>query len=178
MSEIEERVGSDEAQGESSLSVLSSLKERRQQVLEEQVLRLPIPRWDNPAITVKYKPVEHSFIRQAQNRVEKANKDRKADTEVEANADILIRGCVGVIAIVDGKEYSLRPGDENGEPTLFDQDLAENLGMESIGGKPPTARKVLQNLFITDGDILSAATELIRFSGYREAEADSTILGE
>jgi len=97
---------------------------------------------------------------------------------VEGNADILIRGCVGVVAIVDGKEYSLRPGDENGEPTKFDQDLAENLGVEGIGGRPPTARQVVRSLFLTDGDILSAASEVIRFSGYREAEADSTILGE
>lgn len=178
MSETEERVGSGEVEGGNSPSILSSLKERRQQVLEEQVLRLPVPRWNDPSIVVKYKPVDHSFIRQAQGRVEKANKDRQADVEVEANADILIRGCVGVVAVIDGKEYSLRPGDEDGEPTLFDPDLAENLGVEGIGGKPPTARKVLRSLFITDGDVLSAATELIKFSGYREAEADSTILGE
>lgn len=174
MSETEERVGSEGG----GISILSSLKERRQQVLEEQILRLPVPRWENPTIVVKYRPVEHSFIRQAQTKVEKATKDRRADVEVGANADILIRGCAGVIAVIDGKEYSLRPGDEHGEPTLFDQDLADNLGIDGSGGKPPTARQVLQTLFITEGDILSAASEVIRFSGYREAEADSTILGE
>lgn len=177
--ETEERVGSEDPQGESSSpSILSSLKERRQQVLEEQVLRLPIPRWNDPVIVVKYKPVDHGFIRSAQKRVEKANRDRTSDIELEANADILIRGCIGVVAVIDGKEYSLRPGDETGEPTLFDADLAENLGVEGSGGKPPTARQVLRNLFITDGDVLSAATEVIKFSGYREAEADSAILGE
>jgi hypothetical protein len=178
MSEFEERVGSDEVSRGGSPSILSSLKERRQQVLEEQVLRLPVPRWDNPTIVVLYKPVEHSFIRLAQTRVEKANGDKKGEVEVDANADILIRGCAGVVALLDGKEYSLRPGDEDGEPTLFDKDLAENLGVEGSGGKTPTARQVLRTLFITEGDIISASTELIKFSGYRETEADEAVLGE
>lgn len=159
-------------------SALFSLKERRQEVLEEQILHLPVPRWENPAIVVKYKPVEHSFIRAAQERVRKASNDKKAEVELLSNADMLIRGCVAVVAVVDGKEYSLRPGDEHGEPTRFDQDLAENLGVEGIGDKPPTARQVVRSLFITDGDILSAANEVVKFSGYREAEADSALVGE
>ena len=174
MSETEERVGSDQG----GISILSSLKERRQQVVEEQVKRLPVPRWSDPTIVVIYKPVEHQFIRQAQSRVEKSGKDKKAEAEVEANADILIRGCVAVVGVIDGKDYSLRLGDEYGEPTKFDQDLADNLGVEGVGGRPPPARHVVRSLFVTDGDILSAATEVISFSGYREAEADSTILGE
>lgn len=177
MSDIEERVGSEIARG-AAPSILSSLKERRQQVLEQQILRLPVPRWEDPVIVVHYKPVEHSFIRGAQERVKKAGTDKKADVEIDANADMLIRGCVGVVAIVDGKEYSLRPGDEEGEPTRFDADLAENLGIEGAGGKPPTARAVVRSLFITDGDILSAANELVKFSGYRETEADAAVVGE
>jgi len=57
MSETEERVGSEGGE----ISILSSLKERRQQVMEEQVKRLPVPRWNNPTIVVTYKPVEHSI---------------------------------------------------------------------------------------------------------------------
>lgn len=178
MSEFDERVGSDEVSVGASPSILSSLKERRQQVLEEQVLRLPVPRWDNPTIVVKYRPVEHSFIRRGQSAVEKAGKDKQAEVELNSNADILIRGCAGVVAILEGREYSLRRGDEHGDPTLFDQDLAENLGVEGSGGKPPTARQVVRTLFLTDGDILSAASELIRFSGYRETEADAAVVGE
>jgi hypothetical protein len=127
---------------------------------------------------VLYKPVTHSFIRTAQSRVEKAKRDKQAEVELDSNTDILIRGCAGVVAIVDGEEYSLRPGDENGDPTLFDGDLAENLGVEGSGGRHPTARQVVSALFLTQGDILSASTELIKFSGYRETEADSTLLGE
>lgn len=180
MSEFQERVGSDEVEvsrGAAS-SILSSLKERRKEVLEAQVLRLAVPRWEDPVIVIMYKPVEHGFIKSVQTRVEKAKADRRAEVEVEANVDILIRGCLGVVAIVDGKEYSLRPGDEEGEPTVFDADLAENLGVDGVGGKSPTARQVVRELFITDGDILSAANELIKFSGYQETEADSALVGE
>ena len=82
MSETEERVGSEGG----GVSILGSLKERRKQVMEEQVKRLPVPRWDNPTIIVLYKPVEHTFIKQAQARVEKAGKDKQAEVEVEGNA--------------------------------------------------------------------------------------------
>lgn len=157
------------------LSILGSLKERRQQVLEEQVLRLPVPRWDNPEIVVKYKPVEHTLIRQTQTRVEGIkDKAKKFEAEVDGNADLLIRGCVAVVAVVDGKEYSLRPDDPHGEPTVFDMDLAVNLGL----GDRATAREVVRALFISQGDIMSASQALVQFSGYRETEADSTVAGE
>lgn len=178
MYEEAERVGSEDEAAPIGLSILGSLKERRQQVLEEQVLRLPVPRWEDPSIVVRYKPVAHTFIRTAQNRLEKANADKRSEVELEGNIDILIRGCDGVLAVLDGQEYSLRPGDENGDPTLFDKDLAENLGVEGTGGKAPSARQVVRALFITEGDILSAASKLITFSGYRETEADSAIVGE
>lgn len=176
MSENEEE--SREVARGSSPSILSSLKERRQQVLAQQVLSLPVPRWEDPVIVVKYKPVEHGFIRAGQERVKKAGNEKKAEVEVDANADMLIRGCLGVVAVVDGTEYSLRLGDEQGDPTRFDQDLAENLGVEGAGGKPATARAVVRSLFLTDGDILSAANELMKFSGYRETEADTAVVGE
>ena len=159
-------------------SVLGSLKERRQEVLEAQVLDLPVPRWTDPVIVVRYKPVEHGFIRRAQDAVNNAPKREKYETELNGNADILIRGCVAVVAVVDGQEYSLREGDSDGEPTVFDEDLALNLGVEGAGGKRPTAREVVRALFITQGDILSAAQGVVEFSGYRETEADSAISGE
>lgn len=181
---MSEMSGNEEGTGDvvvsrgSAPSVLSSLKEKRQEVLDKQVLPLRVPRWDDPVILVRYKPVEHGLIRAAQNRVNKASADKKAEIEIEANADILISGCLAVVAVVDGKEYSLRPGDELGEPTRFDRDLAQNLGIEGEGGKPPTARMVVRGLFITGGDVLSAANEVVKFSGYKETEADEAILGE
>lgn len=157
-----------------ALSFLASLKERRQEILEEQTLDLPVPRWTDPEIVVRYKPVEHTMIRNGQARVDKAPKADKARVEVDANTDLLIRACVGVIAKVDGREYSLRPGDPHGEPTVFDTDLAANLGLDDRA----TARAIVRALYITEGDILAASSKVVEFSGYREAEADSRVEGE
>lgn len=155
-------------------SVLSNLKARREKIREGEKLVLPVPRWSDPELVVKYQPLEHSIIRAAQTRVEKAPKAKRFQVELEGNMDLLIRGCVAVVAKLDGQEYSLRPDDPEGEPTTFDPDLAENLGL----GENATARQVVKELFITDGDILSHAKSLVEFSGYRETEADEQIQGE
>lgn len=176
MSEQEEQGRTEpETVSTGGLSILGSLKERRQQVFEEQVLRLPVPRWENPEIVVKYRPVEHTLIRQTQTKVENIkDKAKKFEAEVDGNADLLIRGCVAVVAIVDGREYSFRLGDPHGEPTVFDMELAANLGLSDRA----TAREVVRALFIAEGDIMSASQALVQFSGYRETEADSTVSGE
>lgn len=177
MSEMQEEQGRTEPGtiDTGGLSILGSLKERRLEVFNAQELRLPVPRWDNPEIVVKYKPVDHKLIRKTQDKVEGIkDKDKKFQAEIDGNADLLIRGCVAVVAIVDGKEYSLRPDDPHGEPTVFDMDLAQNLGL----GDRVTAREVVKALFIAEGDIMSASQALVQFSGYRETEADSTVSGE
>lgn len=156
------------------LSILSSLKERRQQVIAEQQLALAVPRWSDPVIVVKYKPLPHELIRASQTRLENAPKAKRAGLEVDLNADLLIRGCTAVVAVVDGEEYSLRSGDPTGEPTLFDADLAENLGLDDAA----KARDVVKALFITEPDIISAAQSLITWSGYKETEADDSLRGE
>jgi hypothetical protein len=152
------------------LSVLGSLKERREQIVEESYIDLPVPRWHDPEVVVRYKPVPHTVVRKAMNN--NVPDKRKGNAEVEANCEVLIYGCVGVFARLDGHEYSMRPGDENGTWTTFDEDLAENLGCN------PSAIEVVRKLYITDGDILSAASKVGEFSGYREQYADEEALGE
>lgn len=156
------------------LSVLGQLKTRREEIRTGQHLDLPIPRWDDPELIVRYRPLEHSVIRRAQDQVDKAPKQKRYEVELNGNCDLLIRACEGVIARLDGQDYSLRPGDPKGEPTTFDADLASNLGLE----EGATARQVVRDLFITDGDILSHTQALIEWSGYRETEADEQLEGE
>lgn len=159
---------------EPELSILGSLKERRTQILEEQVLALAVPRWDDPKIVVKYKPVEHSLIRGVERRIDGAPKKDRAKFEIEGNCDVLIRACTAVVAVLDGEEYSLRLGDPHGEPTIFDRDLGANLGLDPAC----TAREVVKALYITDGDILAAASAVGEFSGYKNQEADEGLSGE
>lgn len=161
--------------GESG-SILGSLKARREAIVKRTVLSVAVPRWENPEIVIKYKPVEHKIIRRALTLVEKAPTPQKAEAEVNGNCDVLIAGCIAVVARIDDKEYSLKPGDPHGEPTLFDADLAENLGLDEPGAI--TARKIVRALFFTEGDILGHAGQIIDFSGYRESTADEEFEGE
>lgn len=156
------------------LSILGQLKARRDEILEGEHLDLQVPRWADPEIVVRYKPLAHDVIRRAQAAVEKAPKQRRSQAEVDGNCDLLIRACTAVIARIDGQDYSLRPEDPKGEPTLFDEDLAANLGLE----EGATARQVVKALFITDGDILSHAQSLVKWSGYRETSAEEELEGE
>lgn len=156
------------------LSVLSQLDKRRQAILEKEHLDLAVPRWTDPEIFVRYKPVPHEHFSRGAQRVEKATPKDKPKVELESNIDVLVQGCIGVFARIDGKDYSLRPGDPNGEWTGFDADLAENLGLPTGAG----ARAVVKALFIVDGDIMSHGSSLGEFSGYKEAEADTQVAGE
>lgn len=162
-----------------NVSLIGDLGRRRDEIIKAQVLDIRVPRWTDPVIVVKCRPVEHPQIRGLLMRVEKAKPKDRAEAEVDANADLLIRGCIAIVAILDdGKEYSLRPGDPHGEPTLFDEDLAHNFGLHDRLGRKPTARDVVRALFITDADIITAANSLAEFSGYKTQDADDELVGE
>ncbi|HEU5046069.1 MAG TPA: hypothetical protein VFT75_18260 [Nocardioidaceae bacterium] len=165
------------AHDSSGLSVLSQLKQKREQVVAKAYKDLRVPRWgepgtDTPEIYVRYRPVHHRIIRRAFDATETKKADKVAAAELRANIDILLAGCVGVFAMIDGERYSLRPGDPHGSWTGFDQDLAENLGCGD------SATDTVKALYISDGDILSAASAVAEFSGYKEAEADEETAGE
>lgn len=155
-------------------SVLGNLKARRESIAKAQVKEIPVPRWEDPEVWVIYEPLEHPFIRSKFSTIEKAENRKKGEVEVNVNADVLIKACVGVYAKLGGKRYSLRPDEPDGELTRFDPDLAANLGLPENA----TAREVVRSLFFTDGDIISTAQQVIEFSGYRENEATEEIEGE
>ncbi len=155
------------------MSFLDKLAKRREEILAEQILDLGVPRWDDPDIHVLYKPLSHEVIRKTFRRVEKAKPAERDRVEVEANADLLVKACTGIYALIDDERYSLRPGDEKGELTTFDEDLAENLGVEDR-----RAISVCRALFFTDGDMLQHVIQLQRFSGYAEDDTDRQLEGE
>lgn len=169
-------------------SVLGQLAQRREEIRAEQVLTKSVPRWRDPRIEIDYQPVEHEVVSRAQrfvtqagqaptNRAQRRAKggDRVATAELDANADILIAGCIGVWAVIDGERYSLDPEDRHGAPTTFDPVLAEVLGLED---DEQDARTVVKKLFIAEGDVISQAREVAEWSGYRIAQADEDLEGE
>lgn len=152
-------------------SLLAGLKQRRAEMLDEQRLTLPVPRWHDPEIVVTYRPLTHDEAVDIGKRTDKIK--NTAVRQMAGAQRQLATACVAVEAVIDGQRYSLRPGDPNGEPTRFDADLAENLGVEES-----TAGGVVSALFVTDADVLSHNKRLVEWSGYAEAQADEDFSGE
>lgn len=158
-------------------TLIGQLEERRKQIQGEQSLPLVVPRWDNPQIWVSYRPADHGEIRSIQSRIERAPKKQRFTEEVNGNADLLVKCCKEIWAVLPGaygERYSLNPDDPRGEYTRFDPDLARNLGLT----EEATAREVCRKLFITDGDLIAHARKLMEWSGYTDEEADEGIEGE
>lgn len=158
----------------SSTSILGDLRARHEAITAEQVLELPVPRWHDPEIVVRYRPATAEAIAKATRIAERAKGPGRTQAEINVNVDVLIEACVGVFAVLEGKKYSLAPGSPDGDLTRFDADLAENLGLDGNA----TARQVVRTLFITDGDIISHARRLGEWSGWALTTADEDFQGE
>ncbi len=156
--------------------VIGMLAQRRQEIVNEQVLSYPISRWTSPRLVAHFRPIEHKFLKRGAETQERVNKDHDADrsaaTELDTNADVLINACIDIVAVLpDGTEVGVGP---NGRKTQFDMDMAIALGMPENAG----TRAVCKAVFITDGDLLAAAKRLGEWSGYREQSVDESLVGE
>jgi hypothetical protein len=156
-------------------SILGGMAARREEIIASAHTDLRVPRWTDPEVFVRFAPVDHGVIRRGQVRVDKAPDKDKARVEVEANSDLLAAACVGVFAVIDGKEYSLRPGDYDGAWTGFDDDLAEALGMDPSAR---TARQVIKALYMFEPDIIKTAGDVVEFSGYVTNKSNERVTGE
>lgn len=157
-------------------SILGRIKSRREEIAAAQFTDIRVPRWENPELWVRYGTLEHPFIERTFDRARKAKKENRGEAVVNSNADILIEACIGVYAIhpTTNEKVSLSPRGEDDEWTRFDPDLGETMGLSTDA----TARQVLRTVYFTDGDILSAAGDVVRFSGYVQTDADRDLLGE
>lgn len=160
--------------------ILGILSDSRQKILDAQVLRLDIPRWEPPysvRLAVEYKPVAHSILRRGANEQEKRSRDsndaaKQANTEVDTNADILINGCIRIVAILEsGEEMGLGI---DGAFTRFDRDAAISCGLPETS----TARQVCRWMFVTDADLLRTARQVSKWSGYTNEDIDEDLQGE
>lgn len=198
---MEEQPQADVALTAAGGSPLGSLRSRREEVVASQWDDRQVPRWNNPTLYVRYKPVDHSIIDASADKVKaaikaskgtKASKTRgtKATAVVDANIDVLNAGVVGVYAkFADGNFYTLVDVDswaplDVDEETKIPAEGVELVGFEAdLGqtlqeGEFTTARSVVRALYLEDGDILSTANWLSEFSGYVRADADDDFLGE
>jgi hypothetical protein len=143
-------------------SLKGALAKRREEIASELFLELEVPRWENPTIVVRYQLVPHEIVSRAQRSLEKA-KGNRGEAELNANKDLLIKACVGIVAKDPSEEWT----------GFGDEDLAESLGVTAAN-----ARAVCGALFYSDGDIFSHTQAVIEFCGYKNAEIESDIAGE
>lgn len=161
----------------SPLFDLRSILEAKREALH---IDLPVPRWGGtgangqtlPEIVVRYGPVDPTVAAESAERRQKA---KSRDWAMLTNADVLVRSCIGVYAVLDGERYSLRQGDPEGTWTRFDKDLAAALGLDPDHAK---AVDVARTLYLTDGDLMAAANQLAAWSAVALPQAEEDALGE
>jgi hypothetical protein len=143
-------------------SLKGTLAKRREEIASELFLELEVPRWQDPTIAIRYQLVPHEIVSRAQRSLEKA-KGNRGEAELNANKDLLIKACVGIVAHNPDEEWT----------GFGDEALAESLGVAT-----PSARSVCSALFYSDGDIFSHASAVIEFCGYKNAEVETDLAGE
>jgi len=148
---------------------LISLKNRREQIVNELFIDIKVPRWEDPEVYVRFKPVSAVKLGGA---IERRRKQKGDDWSILANADMLVESCIGVYAVIDGnteEKFSLKAGDAGAQWTKFDPDLATALGIEAT-----RAVDVCMSLYLTEGDMIDTANRLFRWSNIANEEADET----
>ena len=147
-------------------SPLAALAARREELVAELVEDVPVPRWSNPALTLRIQPVEHGIIDAQRTRASKMPKGKKRDEAVfRANAVIVAAGTVEVVV-----------GDDDVDQVT--QDLTDPEFLSALGLPEDTNRAdVIMRISLRDGDVLTLARKVVEISGY-VGETDEEFLGE
>jgi hypothetical protein len=158
-----------EQAAQAPVTPLLSLKNRRSQIVDSLYIDIKVPRWDEPEIYVRFKPVSTIKLAAA---VDKRRKSKDDEWSLLANADMLIASCIGIYAVLDGdtdNKLSLDPAGPTSNWTKFDKKLAESLGIEA-----DEATDVVRGLYFTEGDLIDTANRLFAWSNIANEEADET----
>jgi len=131
-------------------SALAAIRKQREEKLEKLWIDLPVPRYEDPELFVRYKPVDDGRA----TRINKEfDKSKDPERQVVANAKLLAECCLGVFT------------DPESDPETwprFDDDLADALGLPT----GVSAVAVVRGLFFTDGDVNRTSQTLQQWSGY------------
>jgi hypothetical protein len=144
---------------------LTGLLARREELVAAATEDLAVPRWDNPKLVLRVKPIEHRLIRAQTDRVAKTAAGKQAEAEVDGFA-AMVAAAVEDVLIGEGKDQA--------RVKLYD--LKEALGFD------PDAKvemaKLIRTLCVTDGDVISLGRAVVDHSGYKDAEVDEALAGE
>lgn len=149
---------------------LIALRARRDAIVKEMFKDIPVPRWDNPYIYMRFTPVSSTKFASV---IERRRKQKGEDWGLNATADIMVASCIGVYAKYDdaddAEKFSLRVNDAGGAWTKIDTDLARALGLDP---ETSNAAETCRALFLADGDLNAVADKLLKWSNIANTEAD------
>lgn len=158
-------------------SPLARMRAQRERIAEQvEELHVPVPRTTDPAIWVAYRPVDPDVMNGILERRQKDAKKAKGDVKLTlANADVLVKHCIGIYWLDDDdKEHGWDPAKDGRESWLdYGPELAAALGIEAT-----TAVEACRALFGTDADLSAHTTELLRQSGLSMGEFEERYRGE
>jgi hypothetical protein len=145
------------------VSPLDGLRDKLREASEKLYVDLEVPRWQELIgirVFVRYLPLSPAYANATSLKFEKIGGD---DWQIQANAQLLVKYCVGVyVQDRTGDKLSMRPGDPDGPWTKFDDQLADALGPSRV--KERSAIGTCRGLYWTDGDVTAAALALADWS--------------
>jgi hypothetical protein len=150
---------------------LFSLKNRRTEILKNLYTDLRVPRYEDPEVWVRFKPVNTVHMNVV---LKKRQASKDPDWGLKANADVLINSCIGVYAMFPenpDEKYSLTEGNPLGEWTKFDTKLAQAL--EIPVPDSDQAASIVRSFYFADGDLIDTTDRLMKFSNISNTEADT-----
>jgi hypothetical protein len=140
------------------------------QVREEVSRPIRVPRYD-PPVWVQVRPLsEEEYSTSLSGRT--AQPDHRF--RVLHAADLLVRACTGIFLTVGDRKVALNPHDPDGPWPTFSVDLQPFLGVDA----GDEAVDWVLALFRTEPDVIAAAEELVRWSGYGNAQVKEQLAGE
>ena len=150
---------------------LFSLKNRRAEILKNLYKDLRVPRFEDPEVWVRFKPINITYMNMV---LKKRQTAKDTDWGQKANADVLINSCIGIYAMFPenpDEKYSLHEGNPLGEWTKFDTKLAQALDIPV----PDTdqAASIVRSFYFADGDLIDTMDRLMKFSNISNDEADT-----
>ena len=163
---------------------MASHAARREEIAQKLYIDIPVPRWSDPKIIVRYRPLTQAEVTEAGEAVKRAGSKTKAEAALSANIKGLVKSCVGIYALFGDETYSL-DADDPEKWLPFDPDTDEPEWMRfddvlgaALGVEEKSAAAVCRTLFHTEGDLLGHAAELAVFSGFSDQKIDEEFSGE
>jgi hypothetical protein len=167
--------GAEEApHDEGPQSPLAFLRAKRSTLKAELYLDLAIPRWqaEGRQLWVRYRPCSPAVFSSSAERRRTAWKKGDPDWQLRVNADLLVEACVAIYDLPEGTEppEGELPQLADPYPTFRSEALSEAVGSSRNAAETCVAT------YLTEGDLLMAANQLLEWSGRASKKVDDRFL--